>query len=153
KLALDLKAGGGADLVALDGIWVGEFAEAGYLKPLDDLVGGDTVQKWDGWAQIPPSGQQNMSFDGKRYGVPSGTDGRVLFYNKTLFGRAGLPATWQPTSWDDIVSAGQKLKAAGVQIPIQLNAGTAMGEATTMQGVLPLLVGTGAQIYDPQTKK
>ncbi|MFD2351773.1 hypothetical protein ACFSTC_24610 [Nonomuraea ferruginea] len=31
--------------------------------------------------------------------------------------------------------------------PIQINAGTAMGEATTMQGVLPLLVGAGAEIY------
>lgn len=153
KLALDLKAGSGADLVALDGIWVGEFADAGYLKPLDDIVGADTVRKWDGWAQIPPAVQQNMSFDGKRYGVPNGTDGRVLFYNKSLFGRAGLPASWQPTSWDDVISAGQKLKAAGVPVPIQLNAGTAMGEATTMQGVLPLLVGTGAQIYDQQTKK
>ena len=30
---------------------------------------------------------------------------------------------------------------------MQLNAGSAMGEATTMQGVLPLLVGTGAAIY------
>jgi len=37
--------------------------------------------------------------------------------------------------------------------PIQINAGTAMGEATIMQGVLPLPVGTGTQIYDPVTKK
>jgi len=153
KLALDLKTGGGADIVSLDGIWVGEFAEAGYVKPLDEVAGAGAVNQWDGWPQIPDTVQQNMSYQGKRYGVPAGTDGRVLFYNKSLFRRAGLPATWQPTSWDDVVAAGQKLKAAGVPAPIQLNAGTAMGEATTMQGVLPLLVGTGAQIYDPTTKK
>ncbi|MEN3359292.1 MAG: multiple sugar transport system substrate-binding protein [Mycobacteriales bacterium] len=153
KLALDLRAGGGADIVSLDGIWVGEFAEAGYLKPLDAVVGGDAVSTWDGWAQIPQTVQQNMSFEDKRYGIPSGTDGRVLFYNKTLLTRAGLPATWQPTSWADVISAGQKLKAAGVPTPIQLNAGTAMGEATTMQGTLPLLVGTGKEIYDPVSKK
>jgi len=153
KLALDLKTGGGADIVSLDGIWVGEFAEAGYVKPLEEVAGASAVNQWDGWPQIPDTVQQNMSYQGKRYGVPAGTDGRVLFYNKSLFRRAGLPATWQPTSWDDVVAAGQKLKAAGVPAPIQLNAGTAMGEATTMQGVLPLLVGTGAQIYDPTTKK
>jgi multiple sugar transport system substrate-binding protein len=153
KLALDLRAGSGADIVSLDGIWVGEFAEAGYLKPLDDLVGGDAAKNWDGWSQIQQTIQQNMSFEGKRYGIPSGTDGRVLFYNKSLFTRAGLPATWQPASWADVVTAGQKLKAAGVPEPLQLNAGTAMGEATTMQGALPLLVGTGAQIYDPDSKK
>jgi multiple sugar transport system substrate-binding protein len=153
KLALDLKAGSGPDIISLDGIWVGEFADAGYIKPLSDVVGGDAVDTWDGWAQIPQTVQQNMSFEGKRYGVPSGTDGRVLFYNKTLFTRAGLPASWQPTSWADVISAGQKLKGAGVPAPIQINAGTAMGEATTMQGALPLLVGTGAQIYDPDSKK
>ena len=153
KLALDLKAGTGPDIMTIDGIWVGEFADAGYLKPLDDVVGGNAVGGWDGWAQIPQTVQQNMQFDGKRYGIPSGTDGRVLFYNRTLFARAGLPADWQPTSWADVVSAGQKLKAAGVPAPIQLNAGTAMGEATTMQGALPLLVGTGAQIYDPDSRK
>ena len=152
KLALDLRTGGGPDIVSLDGIWVGEFAEAGYLKPLDE-VAGDAVGQWDGWDQIPETVQQITTFDGKRYGIPAGTDGRVLFYNKTLFARAGLPADWQPASWDDVVAAGQKLKAAGVPAPIQLNAGTAMGEATTMQGVLPLLVGTGAEVYDPDADK
>jgi multiple sugar transport system substrate-binding protein len=89
-----------------------------------------------------------MSYQGKRYGVPLGTDGRVLFFNKKLFAQAGLPTDWQPKSWDDILAAGQTIKAKlrGVT-PIQLNAGTAMGEATAMQGVLPLLVGTGQQIW------
>ena len=31
--------------------------------------------------------------------------------------------------------------------PIQINAGTAMGEATSMQGALPLLVGAGGEIW------
>jgi multiple sugar transport system substrate-binding protein len=153
KLALDLKTRNGPDIVALDGIWVGEFAEAGDLKPLDDLVGSDAVDSWEGWAQIPRTVQQNMTFEGKRYGVPAGTDGRVLYYNKSLFGQAGLPTRWQPTSWDDVLSTGRKLKAAGVPVPIQIDAGTAMGEATTMQGVLPLLAGTGAEIYDQDSKK
>ena len=41
KLALDLKSKSGADVIAIDGIWVGEFAEAGYIKPLADVVGGE----------------------------------------------------------------------------------------------------------------
>ena len=41
KMALDLKSKSGADVIALDGIWVGEFAEAGYIKPLADVVGGE----------------------------------------------------------------------------------------------------------------
>ncbi len=61
--------------------------------------------------------------------------------------QAGLPADWQPKSWDEILQAGQKLKTLSGVTPIQINGGTAMGEATTMQGVLPLLVGTGTTIY------
>ncbi|MEV0621479.1 extracellular solute-binding protein [Nonomuraea sp. NPDC050404] len=146
KIALDLKSRTGADVIDADGIWVGEFAQAGYLKPLTE-IGGAAVEQWEGWARIPQAVQGLGIFDGKKYGLPQGTDGRVLFYNKTLFRKAGLPDNWQPTSWQAIIDAGTKLKAAGVPTPIQLNAGTAMGEATTMQGVLPLLAGAGAEIY------
>jgi len=52
KLALDLKTRGGADIVDLDGIWIGEFAEAVYIKPLSDVVGA-RASDWDGWNQIP----------------------------------------------------------------------------------------------------
>lgn len=153
QLALDLKTGGGADIMDIDDIWVGEFAQANYLKPLASVVGSN-VDSWDGWSQIPKSVQGDMSFSGKRYGIAYGTDGRVLFFNKKLFQQAGLTADWQPKSWDDILTTAKQLKAKlpGVT-PLQINAGTAMGEATTMQGFLPLLVGTGKQIYDPSTQK
>ncbi|MQY09260.1 extracellular solute-binding protein [Actinomadura macrotermitis] len=146
KLSLDLKSRSGADIMDIDGIWVGEFAQAGYLRPLAD-VAGPRADAWDGWAQIPKAVQGLATFQGKRYGIPAGTDGRVLYYNKRLFARAGLPANWQPNSWDDLRTAGRALKKVPGVTPIQLDAGTAMGEATSMQGVLPLLAGAGAEIY------
>jgi multiple sugar transport system substrate-binding protein len=147
KLALSLSNKAGPDLMNMDGIWVGEFAQAGYVKPLTETVGDAAkVDDWDGWKQIPDSVQQLGSFEGKRFGVPAGSDGRVLYFNKKLFAQAGLPADWQPKSWDEIIAAGQKLKQLSGVTPIQINGGTAMGEATSMQGVLPLLVGTGATI-------
>ena len=146
KTALDFQSGKGADIVALDGIWIGEYAQAGYIKPLEDVAAA--AGSWDGWAQIPESIQGAASFEGKRYGVPQGADGRVVYYNKTVFEKAGLPADWQPASWDDILAAARavKDKAPGV-VPVQLNAGTAMGEATSMQGLLPMLMGTGRPLW------
>lgn len=146
KVALDLKSGKGADILGIDGIWVGEFAQAGYIAPLEDVV-GQSAAEWDGWEQIPDAVQQAASFEGKRYGIPQGTDGRVLYYNKTLFQEAGLPADWEPTSWDDVISAATALKAVDGVTPLQIDAGTAMGEATSMQGVLPLLAGTGEELW------
>lgn len=145
KLSLDLKSGKGADVIDIDGIWAGEFAEAGYIKPLSEVVGPE-ADSWEGWQQIPEAVQGLATYQGKKYALPIGTDGRVLYFNKTLFQKAGLPADWQPTSWQQILDAGQKLKATGVPVPIQVNAGTAMGEATTMQGVLPLLAGAGGEV-------
>lgn len=150
KLSLDLKTRSGADIVALDGIWVGEFAQAGYIAPLEDVVGA-SAEQWDGWSQIPDAVRANASFDDQAYGIPAGTDGRVLFYNKKLFQQAGLPTDWQPKSWAEILDAGRALKKLPGVAPLQINAGSAMGEATTMQGVLPLLVGTGSQINEGDT--
>ena len=146
KLALDLKSRSGADIMDVDGIWVGEFAQAGYIRPLTDVVGAP-ADAWDGWTKIPASVQKLATFEGKRYGVPPATDGRVLFFNKKLFAQAGRPADGQPNTRQGIIAAARALKKLPGVTPVQLNAGTAMGEATTMQGVLPLLAGAGAEVY------
>jgi multiple sugar transport system substrate-binding protein len=145
-IALDLSTGAGGDVIAIDGIWVGEFAQAQYIRPLSEVY--PDAENWDGWGQISDAVQANMSFNGERYGIPGGTDGRVIYYNKELFAEAGLPEEWQPTSWEEILEAGRALRQLDGVTPIQLNAGTPMGEATTMQGFLPLLVGTGVQIWE-----
>lgn len=150
KLELGLKTGSGSDVFGADGIWLGELASAGYVKPLEEAVGPDAAS-WDGWKQISEAVQQNLTFKDKLYGVPNGTDGRVLYFNKTLFAKAGLPADWQPTSWDEILSAGEALKKVSGITPIQINAGVPMGEATTAQGFLPLLAGTGKPLYDDES--
>ena len=152
KLELNLKGGGAADVFSTDGIWLGELASAGYVKPLDDVVGADAAS-WDGWSQISKTVQQNLSYQGKLYGIPDGTDGRVIYFNKKLFAQAGLPADWQPKSWDEIISAGQALKKLSGVDPIQVDAGVPMGDATSAQGFLPLLAGTGKPLFDETTKK
>ncbi|WP_245245865.1 extracellular solute-binding protein [Streptomyces lonarensis] len=146
KLALDLQGGSGPDIMNLDGIWIGEFAQAGYIKPLTEVV--TQADFWEGWDQIPEAVQKLGSFENERYGIPAGTDGRVLFYNKDLFEQAGLDREWQPESWDELIEAAEALAGIDGVTPVQLNAGTAMGEATTMQGFLPLLAGAGEHIWD-----
>lgn len=153
QIALDLASGTGADIMNIDGIWVGEFVTAGYLEPLQQIVGPE-VDDWEGWDQIPEAVQANMEYQGEQYGIPAGTDGRVLYFNRDLFEQAGLPTDWQPASWDEILETAETLQSELPDVtPLQINAGTAMGEATTMQGVLPLLAGAGARIYDEETER
>lgn len=150
RIALDLSAGRGADIMGFDQFWVAEFAAADQLQPLSEVV-GDEVEDWEGWEQIPEAVQGSLQLEGERYGIPLGTDGRVLFFNKELFARAGLPEDWQPTSWDEIIETARTLKREVPDVtPLQINAGVSMGEATTLQGFVPVLNGTGAAMFDEE---
>lgn len=151
QLALDFATGQGADLAEFDGFQIPGFVDAGLLKPLDD-VAGPAANAWEGWSHIPDSAQALVRFRGKRYGVPEQTDVRMIFYRRDLFRASGLDADhWQPRSWNDILDAAGKLKRRNpASFPLQINAGVAMGEATTMQGYLMLLAGTGEELRDAQ---
>lgn len=153
QYVLDMSVGEGADVMGFDGFWLPEFVEAGLLQPLDTLVGPEFAE-WEGWAQIPASIQDIMSYQGQRYGVARGTDARVIWFNREILVAAGLPEDWQPTSWAELLDAARAIKASNSEIvPLQINAGTAMGEATTLQGYLMLLLGAGHHIYDFEQSK
>jgi multiple sugar transport system substrate-binding protein len=154
QIALDLKAGQGADLFSFDGFWLPEFVDAGLIKPLDELVGDDAM-KWEGWSQMPDSIKTILAYNGKTYGIPRGTDARVIWYNKDIIEKAGYPRdSFQPKSWAELLDAARKVKETSPDItPFQLNAGTAMGEATTLQGYTMALLGAGEHVYDFESKK
>jgi multiple sugar transport system substrate-binding protein len=147
QLALDLSVGEGPDITSFDQFWTAEFAAGGLIESLEEVVGPE-VNDWDGWAEIPEAVAGSLEVDGERYGIPSGTDGRVLFFRKDLFAQAGLPEDWQPTSWEEILQAAETIKSELPEVtPMQLNAGVSMEEATTLQGFVPILLGAGGDLY------
>jgi multiple sugar transport system substrate-binding protein len=145
RVALDIKGGRGADVIAIDQFWVPEFAAAGFIMPIDRYLAD-----WPTRAQFFAPIQRMGSFGGHDYMVVWDADVRMVFYNRALFRQAGIELPWQPRSWDDLLAAGRKLKAAcpGVT-PLQIDAGTAMDEAATMQGFFMVLLGAGGRLYDP----
>jgi len=154
QYALDLSVRAGADVMGFDGFWVPEFVEAGLLKPLNQ-VGGATVDAWEGWDHIPAGLQSLLSFGGERYGIALGTDFRMIHTRIDMLEAAGIAdaANWQPTSWAELLDAARAVKAAFPDAaPLQINAGTSMGEATTMQGYYMLLLGTGHFLMDDDGK-
>lgn len=150
QVVLDLGVGSGGDILNVDGFWIPEFVEAGLVQPLTEIA-GDDVLDWDGWSQIPEGLQSILGFEGQVYGIASGTDARVIWYRTDLFEAAGIEVPWQPSTWEEVLDAARALKESGIEAPLQLNAGTSMGEATTMQGYLMALLGAGHHIYDFET--
>ena len=153
QYVLDLGVGAGADLMAFDGFWLPEFVEGDLVQPLVDIVGPEVLE-WEGWEQIPEGLQAILGYQGEVYGIAAGTDARAIWYRTDIFEAAGLPADWQPTSWEELLDAARALKEYDPEIwPLQLNAGLSMGEATTMQGYLMALLGAGHHIYDFEEEK
>ncbi|MGW0815625.1 extracellular solute-binding protein [Streptomyces viridiviolaceus] len=142
------------DLVYEDTFLINSDITSGYLKPLDPYLA-----KWKDWDRfIDTAKAAAKGEDGKTYGVPDGTDTRGLWFSKDVFAKAGLPADWQPKTWDDVLDAARtiKEKVPGVT-PLNVYTGKPAGEAATMQGFEMLLYGTGDgttdPLYDKNSKK
>ncbi|MEU0389757.1 extracellular solute-binding protein [Streptomyces chartreusis] len=142
------------DLVYEDTFLINSDITSGYLKPLDPYLA-----KWPDWNRfIDTAKAAAKGEDGKTYGVPDGTDTRGLWFDKGIFAKAGLPADWQPKTWNDILTAARtiKRKVPGV-IPLNVYTGKPVGEAATMQTFEMLLYGTNDgstdPLYDKTSKK
>ena len=70
---------------------------------------------------------------GVQYGLPFASSTRLLFYNKTLFEKAGLTA---PTTWAELAADATALKQEGVKYPYALPLGSEEAQAETMQWLL-----------------
>lgn len=70
---------------------------------------------------------------GMQYGMPFASSTRLLFYNKTLFARAGLTP---PTTWAELAEDAKALKDQGVKYPYALPLGSEEAQAETLQWLL-----------------
>ncbi len=133
------------DVVYEDTFLINSDITAGYLQPLDSWL--ESWEEWDQFQDVAKGAAK--AADGKTYGVPDGTDTRALWFNKQLLVQAGLPEAWAPATWDDILAACRQIKGALPNVtPINVYAGKAAGEATSMQGFEMLFYGTGSTLYD-----
>lgn len=143
RVAVDLAAGTAPDVVVVDSFMVSELASSGYLYDLDDKLAG-----WDQFKAYMPGLLDVASYDGSVYALPTDTDVRMLWYDKSVFEKAGIALPWAPKTWDDVLQAAAKVKASGVENAFVLPAGTKQGEAATMQGFYMALLGADAPTDD-----
>ncbi|MFF9493962.1 ABC transporter substrate-binding protein [Streptomyces flaveolus] len=104
-----------------------DYAAKDLLYRADDVL-SIPVQA-DFVSQLATAGQVH----GVQYGLPFAASTRVLFYNKTLFDKAGVTP---PKTWDDLAEAAEALEADGVKYPYALPLGAEEAQAETMQWML-----------------
>lgn len=95
--------------------WSGSFGEnlvkSGRVLPVDDMIA--QYPEWS--SQIIESQWGPFKYNDIQYGIPWSMDGKVFYYNKTVFDELGLSI---PETWDEFISLLDTLVAAGYEAPI-----------------------------------
>ncbi|MGZ4134302.1 MAG: ABC transporter substrate-binding protein, partial [Tumebacillaceae bacterium] len=90
------------DVFDLDVIWPAEFAQAGYLLPLDRFIQQDNFSLNDYIKGAVAAG----NFNGQQWTIPKFIDTGLLFYRKDLVKDV-------PKTWDDLEKQAKALKGQG----------------------------------------
>ena len=96
------------DVFLTKGDMLGTLADAGLIQSLDQYVKADAD-----WAASYADGAfSDCTYNGKEWGVPFQMQANCIgVYNKAIFDECGITA-W-PETWDELLAACEKIKAAG----------------------------------------
>ena len=124
--ALTANAGGNPpDLALMADVDVWSLRDADAIQPLDDFIakaGGADYLK-----DFQDAFVQDVTIDGKIWGLPFQKSTPVFYWNKDAFKEVGLDPEKPPENWDELVTFAQKLTKKdaagnvtryGVEIPI-----------------------------------
>jgi ABC-type glycerol-3-phosphate transport system substrate-binding protein len=142
---LDIRLGARTstpDVYAVDGPMTASYAVRGHLLPLDDVFTADEKRDW-----LQACIDQG-TFDRKLYSAPVVTSSQLLYYNKTLFQRAGIPFppadVRQRWTWEQVVEAARKIAR-----PSEGIWGIVLEQTDRPYQILPLAQSKGAAGISP----
>jgi len=118
KLMTSIVGNVAPDVINQDRFSVSDWASRGAFRPLDDLLARD-----QGKDPLCPRKEQyykapwtEASWKGSVYGIPTGADDRILYYNKAIFREhadalraAGLDPDRAPRTWSELLKYGKIL--------------------------------------------
>ncbi|MGW0468178.1 extracellular solute-binding protein [Streptomyces sp. NPDC003027] len=132
------QSGSGApDVIRSEVAWTPEFADLGYLAPLD----GTAALKNEG--DFLEQAAASTKYNGKTYAVPQVIDSMGIFYNKKIFKDAGVEA---PKTIDELKTVATKIKEKTGKTGLYLRGDDAYW-------FLSFLYGEGGDMVDAEQKK
>jgi len=117
------------DIVGMDVIWTGEFANAGWVEQWKGAMAKEVTD------QVFPNVIETASFEGGLYAAPFNTNTQLLWYRKDLVEQP-------PTTWDEMIDQAEQLGSD--------NAGTIQVQSNRYEGFTvwanALIESAGTQI-------
>lgn len=145
---LQLSSGSGTyDILYVHPSWLGEYVDAGYLRPIDDFLADPSLNP-DGFStsQYVTSILEQGAVGGKQYCFQDFVATVLLAYRTDVFEANGIEP---PETWDDILAAAEKLDGkdgmAGIALP-----GKRTGAVADV--LSSLLIGTDTWYFDESGK-
>ena len=147
KVATALRSGSPPDLIEVQHGWVPEYAQAGLVLPLDDVL-----KDRDDYF---PAALDYVTWNGKVWAIPYRIETHAVIYNKGAFKAAGLDPDKPPQTWSDLVAAAKKLTGKTADGKDQYGfAITGGGEfGNTIFRTLPFIWMNGGSIISDDMKK
>ena len=134
KFVKSIAGGTTPDVAEVGTTWTPEFADAGALVDLTDAVNEAGLDD-DLVSGLVEAG----TVDGALYGMPWYAGVRSMVYRTDVFEKAGIEP---PTTWDELVAAGEEMKKAEPDmIPFPI-------AGDSEYGVYPFIWGDGGEIAE-----
>ncbi|HWM74062.1 MAG TPA: sugar ABC transporter substrate-binding protein [Nocardioides sp.] len=134
KFVKSIAGGTTPDVAEVGTTWTPEFADAGALVDLTDAVGEAGLDD-DLVSGLVEAG----TVDDALYGMPWYSGVRSVVYRTDVFEKAGIEP---PTTWDELVAAGEELKKAEPDmIPFPI-------AGDSEYGVYPFIWGNGGEVAE-----
>jgi multiple sugar transport system substrate-binding protein len=156
KLLAEFASGTAPDVFQVGDGDVANFASKGVLEPLDDYISGakgsDPLDTSVFYSAIADIGKVN----GTTYLLTKDYSPLVIYYNKALFDAAGVAYPTDGWTWNDFLTAAQKLTVTdasgkisqwGVELP------DGWGDPYWTRGILPVIYQNGGDIISPDGTK
>lgn len=152
KQVLNFTSKGDLTMALVDLVWIGEFAESGWIMPIDtyskDTAITDPNLNLPGF--FPLLLNAFGSWDGKVYGLPFDNYSGLMFYNRCMLKESGFDQP--PQTWDELknVYAPKLTKADKKQYAFALQ--SLRGETQSADSFMRFLWPWGGSLLDKDFK-
>ena len=114
SMVAKLAANAPIDVMWVSDAWLAEWAEAGWLQPID---GFKDLLKYNEDAK--PFATDSLIYKGRQYGLTYYAGFMSFLYNEEMLKKAGIAAP--PQTWDEVTEQALKIKKAGLsEYPVML---------------------------------
>jgi ABC-type glycerol-3-phosphate transport system substrate-binding protein len=133
-----------ADLIGLQSLRTGTFASRTIYMPLDELIAADKDINIEDFNK---GIREGLSYKNKIYALSYDFGPHIMYYNASLFQKAGVPFPKDDWTWDDFVSTAKALTR-----DIDGKPSTGFAADSQLTAIVPWIFSNGGDYVDADFK-